>query len=357
MSKVFQLIKFIHCDADIFYRTLRKSNSEKYKTFYLAKRSGGRRLIEAPIDENLIFIQSKIKEILEKRYLAYKPSCVYGYISNSGTLANAKELTKNGYGEYILKVDLHDFFNTISYERICGLLKKEFKISDESANAICLLVTCHRHLPQGASTSPIISNMICKRMDTKLTKLAKSFGGIYTRYADDMFFSFKNKEKLLKVIKGDSFKKPIELSKTLEETINNNGFLINYKKVKILTKNNSQNICGIIVNEKFNVRRDFIRDLRIKIHKFKNGETINKKIIIGKLAYLRNVRGADDDLACKYCSSFNRLGIPPFPDADFRKNMKLAIKHYAARINLPNGCIGTGFFARGFLISSGDSIT
>ena len=352
MSKVFNLIQRLHCDADTFYGLLRKKDAEKYRSFYIHKRSGGQRLIESPQDDDLIKIQIELKKLLEGVYSKHKPQCAHGYVQGNSIITNVNELLKNNSGKYILKIDIKDFFGSITYERIFGLLKREMHITDESANAICLLVTCNRHLPQGASTSPVIANMICKRMDKKLLQLAKSIGAIYTRYADDLFFSFSSAIDAKKLFEGDSLKSPLTLSLTLKNIIWDNGFAINNRKVKLLSKANSQNVCGIVVNEFKNVRRDFLRDLRVKIYKYGKGEITNKSSIVGKLSFARLVRGLNDRLVCKYCSKFNKMTTPPFPDADFRLNEMAAMKHYTVRIDLENGDWGTGFFLRGFLITS-----
>ena len=113
MSKVFNLIQYLKISSDSFYSSIRKKDSEKYKCFCLKKRDGRKRIIEAPIDDDLVIIQQKIKDLLEKIYMPHKPQCVHGYVPNNSIVTNAQDLTKNGFGKVILKIDLRDFFNSI----------------------------------------------------------------------------------------------------------------------------------------------------------------------------------------------------------------------------------------------------
>lgn len=366
MSKqVFQLIKDLNIKASNFYDVLRTPDEKKYNKFYLDKRSGGKRLIEAPCNYDLKLIQKRLLHFLfEPEYEKYKPNVVHGYTRNKNIITNASAHCANGKSpEYILKIDLIDFFNSITYKRLYGLFDKTFSRSSQFSsyhnkkvlNTLCLLVTCDNHLPQGACTSPILSNMICKRMDKEILKYCKIRGVIYTRYADDMTFSFKSYNDLASFIDLSTIRSGnIVLNANFTTIIESNGFKINNKKTKVLGKNKSQKITGVVVNEKINVRRKYIRNLRAEIHNIET-KNINPSItkhLVGKINYLRQVRGIDDELANKYAARVNKFGIPPFPDANFRLDLRKALEYFLIKIELPDGSIGSGFISNGFLITS-----
>lgn len=111
MSKqVFELIKELNIDAPIFYKVLNTPDIKKYKKFYIGKRSGGKRLIEAPIDKDLIKIQERLLHyVFEPEYNKYKPNIVHSYTKNKSIITNAKSHFDKK-PEYILKIDLIDFF-------------------------------------------------------------------------------------------------------------------------------------------------------------------------------------------------------------------------------------------------------
>lgn len=357
---VFDLIKQIKVDKNIFYEVIRKSYSEKYISYNKKKHIGGYRKIEKPIDKDLIIIQRKLlKHLFEPAYNEYRNKSVHGFAKNRSIITNAKTHLDSG-NKYIIKIDLKDFFNSITYKRLFHLFRRVWEdknnrpiYNDGALNSICLLVTCNNHLPQGACTSPILSNMICKRMDQQLVKYCKKHSAIYTRYADDITISTNDVKYLSYFFNYDNYKENgISIEKAIISIIKNNGFVINDKKIKFLDNNKSMKVTGIVINEKLNVRRKYIKDLRATIYKFENDKKFASKKLIGKVNFLRQVRGKDDELANKYALRVNRLGVPPFPDANFRINETDALKYYLIKIETPSLSIGTGFIASGFLITS-----
>lgn len=358
MSKnVFDLIQYLKVDANDFYSVLRTPDNKKYNTFTLKKKNGKDRLIEAPSDKRLIHIQERIRLFLDEEYEKFAGNRAFGYRKGKSIVDNAKQHYVKNKHRFVVKVDIRDFFNSISIERIIQLFNKGLRIPKESSNALALIVTKDRRLPQGACTSPVISNMICKKMDRELANYAYYLGAVYTRYADDLFFSFPTLEQAYLMLDQNQFPK-IDVCDEFKTIIQRSGFIINNEKTRLLTHNRRQNICGIIINEKINVKRTLIRELRTKIHRIECGDTsINEKSIVGKLGYVRFVRGKTDSLAVKLCTKANSVMIPPFPDADFYANQGTAFDKYLVRIE--NGketeisdSYGSGFFINGFLVTS-----
>jgi RNA-directed DNA polymerase len=220
-----------------------------YVEFEVPKRSGGVRRISAP--------RAKLKEvqraILEK-ILEHMPAhdAAHGFVKGRSTVSNAEPHTGS---TVVVRVDLEDFFPTVHYRRVKGLFQSH-GYGDEVASTLAGLST-HRPklpdgtvvwpgaLPQGAPTSPAIANLVCRRMDSRLTALAKKAGATYTRYADDLSFSFE--------------KPPEKLGRFLwwvNAILQQEGFLENAPKRRVMRKNSRQRVTGLTVNEQVSIPRE-----------------------------------------------------------------------------------------------------
>jgi RNA-directed DNA polymerase len=152
-----------------------------YREFDIPKRSGGTRRISAPILE----LKGVQRSILKKVLLAYSASDeAFAYVKGRSAVAAAKRLSGR---KNILKLDLADFFPTISSKRIFGLMKS-FGYNNKVSYMLTKLCTCHHQLSQGAPTSPHIANLISRKMDSELGSLAESWELEYLRYSDDLYF-------------------------------------------------------------------------------------------------------------------------------------------------------------------------
>lgn len=162
--------------------------------------------------------------------------------------------------DVIINFDLKDFFPSISYRRVKGLFKS-FGYSESAATIFGLLCTVtftnnRSYLPQGAPTSPIITNLICRRLDRRLTNLATDLGFCYTRYADDLTFSAS----------GDSLCNISKILRKTERIVTQEGFKINKEKTRILRKSRRQEVTGIVVNNKLNISREKLRRFRATLY-------------------------------------------------------------------------------------------
>ena len=226
----------------------------------LFRSRGGTRCISAP-EIRLRNIQRKLLYILED---VYEPKiCAYGFISGKSICDNAdKHLKKN----QVLNIDLKDYFTQINFGRVRGmLLKKPYEIGNEAATTLAQIMCYKGKLPQGAPTSPIVANMICAPMDNHFMKLAKEYHMQYTRYADDITFSTKNVFPANIVYLDNSI--PQIGSKVLK-ILSRDGFEINGEKIHLRSKNERQEVTGLIVNKKTNVRREYIKEIRAILHNY-----------------------------------------------------------------------------------------
>lgn len=283
-----------------------------YKEFQIPKKNGESRRILAP-SSPIKIVQRKMAQVFYAVY--YHKSTVHGFLPERSILTNARRHvpSEKKRKKFVFNADLEDFFPSITRRRVSGLLRsKPYKLPSNLANAIASLCCFFDELPQGAPSSPIITNMICSRMDTELRRLATSTRCMYTRYADDITFSTnmprfpeaiaKVDEETGQLLPGDRFK----------EIVENNRFVLNEKKLRLQTRTKRQEITGLTVNEFPNVRRNFVRQIRAMLHaletyglqaaesEFKAKYSENKsksflKVLRGKLAYLKMVRGSTNN--------------------------------------------------------------
>lgn len=232
-----------------------------YTSFKLQKKGGGERNINAPIDD-LKHIQKKLATVLwEYEKSTFDDKCKYPQIShafekNKSIITNAK-VHRNK--RFVLNMDLENFFDSFHFGRVSGFFEnnRKFKLPHEVAIVIAQL-TCYKGcLPQGAPSSPIITNLICQILDMRLLKIAKKYKLDYTRYADDLTFSTNNKCFLEK--QADFY---MEVSKE----INNAGFKINDKKTRLQFKDSKQEVTGLVVNKKIGVDRTYCKKTRAMAH-------------------------------------------------------------------------------------------
>lgn len=279
-------------------------SKDKYQVFEIPKKSGGIREIYAP-SKGLKYILKTMNVLFQA---LHKPQSVaHGFLPNRSVVTNAKlHVDKN----YVFNIDLENFFPNIHQARVWKRLQyppfnlngKRIEIANLLSNLVCFQYEKGSNeknfLPQGAPTSPILSNIICYRLDKKLFELAKKYNVKYTRYADDMTFSSDHNvyqdnseflQKLFSIIKSENFK-------------------INPKKTRLQKKGFKQEVTGLIVNEKINVSRSYIKNARALIHlveKYgdekaqkifsqKNGSKSLDLVIFGKLQYLKMVKGSED---------------------------------------------------------------
>ena len=300
----------------------------RYKQFKIRKKKGGFRQITAPKNRSFMLILRYTNEILKS---LYTPSdYAMGFCEGRSVVDNAS--LHKGHN-YIFNIDLKDFFPSIEQARVWKRLQLEpFNFPVSIANLIAGLCSmkeireidgCKREyyvLPQGAPTSPIITNMICDNLDKKLAGLAKRFGLTYSRYADDITFS-----SMHNVYQDDS-----DFQKELRRIIMGQNLTINDDKTRLQKRGAHQEVTGLTISDKINVSQRYIRDIRnllfiwkrwgmvvaesrfLPIYKenkgyLKKGNPNMVNVIGGKLQYLKMVRGEDDSVYQKLSGQFQQL--------------------------------------------------
>lgn len=245
----------------ITYILYKKGTENSYRTFEIPKKNGDFRRIHTP-NRNLKDIQKKLAVYLIRyqyniwQYYGIKNSISHGFQKNKSIITNAE---KHRNKRYVLNVDLKDFFESFHFGRVKGFFQKNkhFALPEKLAIFMAQLTCYNGHLPQGAPSSPVITNLICNILDMKIVKLTKSYKLNYTRYADDLTFSTNNKEFL---------KQTTEFLCKLSYIIEKSGLKINDQKTRLLYKNSRQEVTGLVVNEKVNVNRNYYKNTRAMAH-------------------------------------------------------------------------------------------
>ena len=275
-----------------------------YKEFDIPKRTGGTRRITAPTGK-LKDVQKCISVLVAPYYQV--PDCVHGFAEGKSVASNASMHTAKNY---VLNIDLKDFFPTITYTRVVKSLK-ELGFNDEVSDIIARLCTIpmwdeqiqmlRNSLPQGSPASPLLSNIVCSTLDQRLSVLAKRYGLTYSRYADDITFSSNH----------SVYAKDGEFFKEFEDIVRSSGFKINEKKTRLQKRGSRQEVTGIIVGEKINTYRQFTKNLRAAVfHAETNGCTPREfNNIMGRVSYMAMVKGPDTPIVKRFRAIMSKVEI------------------------------------------------
>ena len=264
--------------------------SKHYHKAKLPKKSGDYRNLSVP-DEVLKSIQKRISEVL----LIHMPVSRYAkaYRFGSSPLRNAKHHVGK---QIVLKLDILHFFDSIRYSTVKDKVFPE-EIYAEPLRILLTMLCYHKDaLPQGAPSSPAITNIILYEFDEQIGQWCREREIAYTRYCDDMPFS------------GDF--DPAKVIRFVGLELKKMGFLLNEQKTRIQRPSQQQTVTGIVVNEKLSIPADYCRKLRqelyycrkfgIQEHLSRIGLEISEDTyrmqLVGKGNYVLQVHPRDPDM-------------------------------------------------------------
>jgi len=297
---------------DFNTKDIRKYHKKDYKTFTLRKKNGKIRTIESPNDR-LNLIQKCLNIFLQ---LIYQPDHgVHGFIKGRNVKTNA---SKHVDKKFVYNIDLKNFFPSVKSDRIIEVLNSEsFNLNVHVCKAISKIACLNNNLPQGAPTSPVISNIVCQSLDRRLLVFSRKYKSAYSRYADDITFS------------NCDFEYNNEFHDQLKLIIEDECFKINEEKTRLQKRGYRQEVTGLIVNEKVNVRRSYVKEIRSWLHQWevksnrnyadaqleflkRHTSVHNKGLHLhnysrGKLDFLKMIRGENDLVYKKYKNKFDEL--------------------------------------------------
>lgn len=279
---------------------LSKSKNKRYKKFNILKKSGKLREINSP-DKIIKRVQSLINILLQIIFEPYSHYCSNGFLKGKDIVRNAlPHINKN----YVLNVDIKDFFPSINFRRIKVVLElSPFNLignREKIGFLISNICSYNGNLPQGAPTSPILSNIVTQQLDRKVSKFCVEKKIKYSRYADDLSFSSNRN------IFDEEFINSISLIITGE------NFEVNNEKTRVRNNMQCQEVTGLVVNNKVNVKRKYLQKVRAMLNnwekgglrfaqeKFKTYQPLNKvnydfqSVLLGHLSFLKLIKGEDN---------------------------------------------------------------
>jgi RNA-directed DNA polymerase len=258
-----------------------------YRRWQIPKRDGSHRTITAPKRDLKTAQRWVLRNIAEKLPVH---GAAHGFLAARSIVTNAKV---HAAAHVLLKVDVKDFFPTVTWRRVKGLYRKA-GYPEQVATLLALLATESpreavqfrgktlyvasgpRALPQGAPTSPALTNALCLRMDRRLSGLARVFGFRYTRYADDLTFSWRPPAA---VVEGTHPKAAVgAMLRGIGQILRSEGFALHPTKTEVLRRGNRQEVTGLVVNDApdgvpdARVPREVRRRLRAAVHNREKGK-------------------------------------------------------------------------------------
>lgn len=334
-------------------KTIRWHRGRMYQSFEISKGNGKARIISAP-DRRLKYLQRRLLPILDQLYTVRNP--VHGFVADRSVKTNAMSHLRR---RFLLNLDLQDFFPSITENRVTGLLSS-LGIDSSVTAAIGYLCCANGHLPQGAPTSPLLSNMICFSLDRDLLGFAKSSRCIYTRYADDITFSAHQPMTALfeGALPQAGHLSPELITPSLTSLIVGNGFALNPDKLHYADRHSRRMVTGLKVNELLNVDRRFVRYVRAVLHSVETlglagaqakyasngGAGSLAAHLLGKIAWLKHIKGASDPVVRNIALRFNvsfpdrKIEVTPTP-TERRERAVWIVEHDEGQ--------GTAFFLNG----------
>lgn len=312
---------------------LSKTKDVRYKEFYILKKNGNLRQINTP-DKLLKRVQNLINILLQIIFKSHSHYCSNGFLIGKDIKRNAIPHTNK---RFVLNIDIKDFFPSVNFRRVKVVLElSPFNLTnnrEKIAFIIANLGTYMDYLPQGAATSPILSNIVTQKLDRKISNFCIQSKVKYSRYADDLSFS-SNKDIL-----DQNFIESI--SKIIEEE----NFKINETKTRIRTNRESQQVTGLIVNQKVNIKKEYSQKVRAMINNwekngliyaeqvFKKHQPINKvnynfkSVLLGHLSFLKLIKGDDHapttKLRLKYSLLNNLINYEFIPHLTLKEKLKI----------------------------------
>ena len=287
------------------------ATSLHYRRFVIAKRGGGERAIWAPLPTLKAAQRWVLRNVVEKLPVH---GAAHGFLPGRSTLTNAAAHTG---ARVLLKMDVKDFFPTVTLRRVKGVFRKA-GYREQVATLLALLCTeaprevvelegktyyvslGPRCLPQGAPTSPALTNTLCLRLDRRLSGLARRLGWRYTRYADDLTFSLP-----------DGHAGPPRTGALMglaRRIVEAEGFALHPDKTRVHRSGGRQQVTGLVVNGAGAPRapRALRRQLRAAAHNLRRGQPLKEGETVERLTgYAAYVYMTDPELGAKLLAALS----------------------------------------------------
>ena len=235
---------------------LYKKLDHSYRTFAIPKARGGSREITAP-SKFLARLQRKVGHVVAS--ISPPRRLAKGFVKGSGVLDHA---ALHANKRWVVCLDLKSFFPSINYGRVLGIFRsRPFEFPDAVAIPLAQLCCYQGVLPQGAPSSPALSNVVARQLDRRLAEYARKNRLTVSRYADDISFSTN-----ARIIPGTLVAEDRSPGKEIRELLTQSGFELNEEKFRVRHTSERQQVTGLIVNEKPRMPRFWRRQTRVLMH-------------------------------------------------------------------------------------------
>lgn len=257
--------------SGLSYILYKQSAATRYRTFQIPKRKGGTRTIKAPA-KPLKLVQQRLSDLLQdcldeiNESKNRKDRIAHGFKRKRSIITNAR---RHRNRRHVFNIDLENFFPSINFGRVRGYFIRDtsFALNANVATVIAQIACYESVLPQGSPCSPVISNLIAHILDMRLVRLASAVGCTYSRYADDLTFSTNKKDFPPEVAKPSETKPHVWIpGAKLQSIVTNTGFRINATKTRMQYRTSRQEVTGLVVNKKINVREEYRHTVRAMVH-------------------------------------------------------------------------------------------
>lgn len=271
LENITDIAQELGCETNLLEYVIDYPDSFYNRLLIPKKRSDGHRIVYE-VDDKLKNLHKNILASISAK--VHFPEYVQGFVPKRSIVTNASlHLAK----KCLLNLDIKDFFESIKTEKVTGVFI-ELGCNNEVANIFSQLCTFNGCLVQGANTSPILANLVCKELDKDLVAIAIEHDCSYSRYADDITFS------------GEIFP-----GKEIESCIKKHGFNLNPDKYKIQKRGKSQYVTGLTVfdQEMPRIPKQIKRKLRQRLYYMNKYDLLDHaaKVKEDTLSELLNVDG------------------------------------------------------------------
>jgi len=267
-TNIVELAPLLHfTPKGLSYVVYHIGDAQKYTTFEIPKRSGGKPIIRAP-EARLKLLQQRLQELLQRCLNELedpanpRKALAHGFVPGKSIITNARQHQRR---RYVLNVDIKDFFPSLNFGRVRGFFISDnrFALNPAVATVIAQIACFNNELPQGSPCSPIVSNLIGHVLDVRLARLAREHKVTYSRYADDLTFS-TNKQDFPQELARPSTHQPNAwvVGDVLRKELKRAGFEANDAKTRLQFAGSRQAVTGLVVNSKVNVPPEYYRSTR-----------------------------------------------------------------------------------------------
>lgn len=294
-----------------------------YTHFTINKRNGTPRHIWSPIPR-LKFVQRWILENILNNLTTH--GAAHGFVRSKSIVTNAAVHSNSAL---LVKLDVKDFFPSVHWRRVKGVFRHA-GYPEQIATLLALLCTesprqvvqqngktyyvalSDRALPQGAPTSPALTNIVCLNLDRRLTGLADKVGLRYSRYADDLTFSLPASATSIENTVPSSEQNRLigQLLGSVQKILREEGFTLNNDKTRVIRTGNQHNVTGMVVNGEGvpRVPRHIKRMLRAALHNLASGQPLRNGETLETLSgYAAWIASAEQELGQNYLAKIDTL--------------------------------------------------